>query len=304
MHERRIHPSLLTRQPFEPFEVRMTNGDTHSIRHPENAWLAGSRLFHLRPRRGTGSKLFPATHRRDQHAAAVLAGRRLRLNFGLLDDRVEVRPVEDCSGRPADPRLAVRLAWRPQLAHLGRRVPLDRLRLPCRCALTARKRAGGTSAPSPRRRGCALNKCVENLVAVLLELVRCRSWASRTASSNRCDAPRLILSDVRCSGGSAPRRAEADRLAVDFSRPQGEYHVPGVRLGDHRRPIPPRLRGSRPSRYLRPRPARPWGSASPGRRNRSSRREAGRRASTTTPPPDQRRAGVEVELITPIASAI
>ena len=37
--------SLLARQPFEPFEVRMTNGDTHSIRHPENAWLAGSRLF-------------------------------------------------------------------------------------------------------------------------------------------------------------------------------------------------------------------------------------------------------------------
>ncbi len=36
---------LLEAQPFQPFEVRMTNGDNHQIRHPENAWLAGSRLF-------------------------------------------------------------------------------------------------------------------------------------------------------------------------------------------------------------------------------------------------------------------
>jgi hypothetical protein len=36
---------LLQRQPFEPFEVRMTNRDIHQIRHPENAWLAGSRLY-------------------------------------------------------------------------------------------------------------------------------------------------------------------------------------------------------------------------------------------------------------------
>ena len=35
---------LLRRQPFEPFEVRMTNGDAHRIRHPELAFLAGSRL--------------------------------------------------------------------------------------------------------------------------------------------------------------------------------------------------------------------------------------------------------------------
>ena len=34
--------SVLTRQPFEPFEVRMTNGDVHAVGHPENAWLAGS----------------------------------------------------------------------------------------------------------------------------------------------------------------------------------------------------------------------------------------------------------------------
>lgn len=35
----------LRRQPFEPFEVRMTNGDNHTIRHPETALLAGSRLL-------------------------------------------------------------------------------------------------------------------------------------------------------------------------------------------------------------------------------------------------------------------
>ncbi len=35
---------LLRRQPFEPFEMRMTNGEAHQVRHPENAVLAGSRL--------------------------------------------------------------------------------------------------------------------------------------------------------------------------------------------------------------------------------------------------------------------
>ena len=33
------------RQPFQPFEVQLTNGNTHSVRHPECAWLAGSRLL-------------------------------------------------------------------------------------------------------------------------------------------------------------------------------------------------------------------------------------------------------------------
>ena len=36
---------LMRRQPFEAFEVRMTNGDAHRVRHPELAWLAGSRLM-------------------------------------------------------------------------------------------------------------------------------------------------------------------------------------------------------------------------------------------------------------------
>lgn len=35
---------MLQRQPFEPFEIHMTNGEVHPITHPENAFLAGSRL--------------------------------------------------------------------------------------------------------------------------------------------------------------------------------------------------------------------------------------------------------------------
>lgn len=35
---------LLTRQPFEPFEVRMSNGERHPVRHPENAMVIGSRM--------------------------------------------------------------------------------------------------------------------------------------------------------------------------------------------------------------------------------------------------------------------
>jgi hypothetical protein len=36
---------LLRRQPFEPIEIHMTNGDAHLIRHPEQAWIAGARLL-------------------------------------------------------------------------------------------------------------------------------------------------------------------------------------------------------------------------------------------------------------------
>jgi hypothetical protein len=35
---------LLRRQPFEPFEIRLTNGDKHEVRHPEMALLLRSRL--------------------------------------------------------------------------------------------------------------------------------------------------------------------------------------------------------------------------------------------------------------------
>ena len=35
---------LLRRQPFEPFEIRLTNGETHELRHPEMALLLTSRL--------------------------------------------------------------------------------------------------------------------------------------------------------------------------------------------------------------------------------------------------------------------
>lgn len=35
---------LLRRQPFEPFEMRLTNGEKHEVRHPEMALLLRSRL--------------------------------------------------------------------------------------------------------------------------------------------------------------------------------------------------------------------------------------------------------------------
>jgi hypothetical protein len=35
---------LLRRQPFEPFEIRMSNGDIHQVRHPEMVLIVGSRF--------------------------------------------------------------------------------------------------------------------------------------------------------------------------------------------------------------------------------------------------------------------
>jgi len=35
---------VLQRQPFEPFEIRLTNGEKHEVRHPEMALLLRSRL--------------------------------------------------------------------------------------------------------------------------------------------------------------------------------------------------------------------------------------------------------------------
>jgi hypothetical protein len=35
---------LLRRQPYQPLEVRMSNGDRHEIRHPEMALLLRSNL--------------------------------------------------------------------------------------------------------------------------------------------------------------------------------------------------------------------------------------------------------------------
>lgn len=34
----------LRRQPFEPFEIRLSNGETHHVRHPENVALGGTRV--------------------------------------------------------------------------------------------------------------------------------------------------------------------------------------------------------------------------------------------------------------------
>jgi hypothetical protein len=36
---------LLRRQPFEPFEIRLTNGEKHQVRHPEMALLQQSRII-------------------------------------------------------------------------------------------------------------------------------------------------------------------------------------------------------------------------------------------------------------------
>jgi hypothetical protein len=36
--------TLLRRQPFEPFEIRLTNGDKYQVGHPEMALLMKSRL--------------------------------------------------------------------------------------------------------------------------------------------------------------------------------------------------------------------------------------------------------------------
>jgi len=36
---------LLHRRPFQPLEIRMSNGDLHQIRHPEMAMLLRSNIF-------------------------------------------------------------------------------------------------------------------------------------------------------------------------------------------------------------------------------------------------------------------
>ena len=36
---------LLNARPFHPFRVRLSDGTTHAVPHPEWAWLAGNRLF-------------------------------------------------------------------------------------------------------------------------------------------------------------------------------------------------------------------------------------------------------------------
>ena len=35
---------LLRREPFEPFEIRLTNGEKHEVRHPEMALLLKTRI--------------------------------------------------------------------------------------------------------------------------------------------------------------------------------------------------------------------------------------------------------------------
>lgn len=35
----------LNRRPFEPFVIRLSNGETHEVRHPENVVLLKSRII-------------------------------------------------------------------------------------------------------------------------------------------------------------------------------------------------------------------------------------------------------------------
>ena len=39
----------LSRQPFEPFVLRMSNGEVHEVRHPENLALGKNRLIVVDP---------------------------------------------------------------------------------------------------------------------------------------------------------------------------------------------------------------------------------------------------------------
>ncbi|HUY93328.1 MAG TPA: hypothetical protein VMV10_31670 [Pirellulales bacterium] len=41
--------AMLRRQPFVPFEVHLTNGEIHEVRHPENAILMKSNLMLVYP---------------------------------------------------------------------------------------------------------------------------------------------------------------------------------------------------------------------------------------------------------------
>ncbi|HUY35377.1 MAG TPA: hypothetical protein VMV69_21715 [Pirellulales bacterium] len=40
---------MLRRQPFEPFEIRLSNGEVHEVRHPENAAVGRTRLVIMYP---------------------------------------------------------------------------------------------------------------------------------------------------------------------------------------------------------------------------------------------------------------
>ena len=40
-----ILKEMLERRPFQPFEVRMTNGDVHQVRYPNYAFVLRTMLF-------------------------------------------------------------------------------------------------------------------------------------------------------------------------------------------------------------------------------------------------------------------
>ncbi|MBX9681110.1 MAG: hypothetical protein K2X38_20320 [Gemmataceae bacterium] len=44
MNPERIR-EMLRRQPFEPFEIRLSNGESHRVRHPELAWVTNNCVY-------------------------------------------------------------------------------------------------------------------------------------------------------------------------------------------------------------------------------------------------------------------
>jgi hypothetical protein len=39
----------LVRQPFEPFELRLSNGETYQVRHPENVAIGSTKMAIANP---------------------------------------------------------------------------------------------------------------------------------------------------------------------------------------------------------------------------------------------------------------
>src|SRR5437868_9799107 len=60
---------LVRREPFEPFEVNMTNGEVYPVRHPEQVFLAGSRMLIYYPETDRLIWCSPA-HRQHRYPAA------------------------------------------------------------------------------------------------------------------------------------------------------------------------------------------------------------------------------------------
>jgi len=50
---------LLARKPFRPFRVFLSDGSSHSVPHPEFAWVYGARVFIGSPGKDSGEGVGP-----------------------------------------------------------------------------------------------------------------------------------------------------------------------------------------------------------------------------------------------------